>query len=171
MRRLVAVVAAVVVLAVPQARAMPHAKPSQFRCLLDGVKPAGRDFYVFHRNKKQLARAVQMSESGMLPKRGYPVGTILQVLPLEAMIKRPRRFNPDGDGWEFVRLAVAADGSTQVVADGKVEVANAFGSCQGCHARVAPAGDLVCGLVIGAGGLGLTEAQLAAIQASDPRCR
>ena len=50
---------------------------------------------------------------------------------------------------------------------------NAIGSCQSLPPgrSVAPTHDLVCGFVIGASGLGLTDEQLAAIQASDPRCK
>lgn len=149
----------------------PRAKASDFRCLLDGVRPKGRSFFVFHRNRRALARAVAISESGRMPKRGYPTGTILQLFPFEAMVKRPRRFNPEGNGWEFVRLAVTADGRTEVLESGRGEVRNAAGSCQGCHARVAPAHDLVCEFVIGAEGLGLTDDQIRALQAGDPRCR
>ncbi len=112
-----------------------------------------------------------MSETGELPAEGYPVGTILQVLPLEAMIKRRHGFNPDGNDWEFVRLEPTPDGRSKILADGKGEVANALGSCQACHRLLAQNHDLVCGFVIGAAGLGLTDEQLATIQAGDPRCK
>jgi hypothetical protein len=157
------------------ARPVPEVKAEDFRCLLDGRKPEGRNFFVFHRNKMKLRRAVRMSVSGKIPKRGYPVGTILQVLPFEAMVKRPRGYNPDGNDWEFVRLKVSPDGSSEITAAGRAEVSNALGSCQGCHKlidmQVTPSHDLVCGFVIGANGLGLTDEQLAAIQAGDPRCK
>jgi hypothetical protein len=42
--------------------------------------------------------------------------------------------------------------------------------CQACYKALAQRYDLVCGFVVGASGLGLTEEQLAKIQASDPRC-
>ena len=155
------------------ARPVPELKAEDFHCLLDGKKPKGRNFFVFHRNKAKLRMAVRMSRTGKIPKRGYPVGTILQVLPFEAMVKRPRGFNPDGNDWEWVRLAVSPDGSSAIAATGASEVRNALGSCQGCHQaidRQSPH-DLVCGFVIGASGLGLTDEQLAAIQATDPRCK
>jgi hypothetical protein len=159
------------ILAAPSlGRAEPHAKPRDFKCLLKGKKPEGKDFYVFNRNRAKLRKAVAMSQTGELPGKGYPVGTILQVLPSEAMIKRRRGFNPEGNDWEFVRLMPMTDGSSQIRADGKGEVANALGSCQGCHKALAQRYDLVCGFVVGASGLGLTEEQLANIQASDPRC-
>jgi hypothetical protein len=159
------------ILAAPSlGRAEPHAMPRDFHCLLKGKKPEGKDFYVFNRNRAKLRKAVAMSQTGELPGKGYPVGTILQVLPFEAMIKRRPGYNPDGNDWEFVRLTPTPEGGTQILADGRAEVANALGSCQGCHKALALRYDLVCGFVVGASGLGLTEEQLAKIQASDPRC-
>jgi hypothetical protein len=155
----------------PLTHGAPPAKPEDFRCILDGVKAEGKNFYIFHRSKRKLRRAVKMTRTGKIPKAGYPVGTILQLFPFEAMIKRRRSFNPEGNGWEFVRLTVTSDGHTEVLQTGKGEVANAAGSCQGCHVQVAPNHDLVCEFVIGTSGLRLTDAQVQAIQAADSRCR
>jgi len=164
--------AALAFVAPPPADAEPHAKPRDFRCLLKGKKVEGKNFYIFNRNRVRLRKAVAMTETGEIPPSGYPVGTVLQVLPFEAMIKRRPGYNPDGDNWEFVRLKVdPTTRKTTIIADGKGEVANPLGSCQACHARLAPKFDLVCGFVIGANGLGLTDEQLAAIQAADPRCK
>ena len=171
MGRMLALSLALVLALSLAAGAEPHARPRDFHCLLKGVKPEGKTFYVFNRNRAKLRQAVAMSETGAIPAAGYPVGTILQVLPYEAMIKRRPGFNPDGDDWEFVRLQPTAKGRTEILADGKGEVANALGSCQGCHRLLAHDYDLVCGFVVGAAGLKLTDAQLAAIQASDPRCK
>jgi len=174
MRRLLALALSLplaTILAAPSlGRAEPHARPRDFHCLLKGKKPEGKDFYVFNRNRAKLRKAVDMSQTGELPTKGYPVGTILQVLPFEAMIKRRPGFNPEGNDWEFVRLTPTPDGGTQILADGKGEVTNPLGSCQACHKALAQHYDLVCGFVVGASGLGLTEEQLAKIQAADPRC-
>ena len=169
--RLLALSTALVLDLVLTAGAEPHARPRDFRCLLRGTKPAGKSFYVFNRSRVKLRKAVAMSETGEIPPEGYPVGTILQVLPFEAMIKRRPGFNPEGDDWEFVRLEPTPRGRTEILADGKGEVANALGSCQSCHQLLAHDHDLVCGFVIGAAGLGLTEEQLSEIQADDPRCK
>jgi len=158
-------------LATAPASAEPHARPPDFRCLLKGKKVEGTNFYIFNRSRARLRKAVKITEAGALPPSSYPVNTVLQVLPFEAMIKRRRGFNPEGNDWEFVKLKVDSEGKTQITADGKGEVANALGSCQACHKRLAPTHDLVCGFVIGANGLGLTDEQLAAIQAADPRCK
>jgi hypothetical protein len=158
-------------LATAPASAEPHAKPRNFHCLLKGKKVEGTNFYIFNRSRARLRKAIAITEAGALPPSSYPVNTVLQVLPFEAMIKRRPGFNPDGDDWEWVRLSVDSKGKTQILEDGKGEVANGLGSCQTCHKRLAPTHDLVCGFVIGAKGLGLTDEQLAAIQASDPRCK
>jgi hypothetical protein len=145
----------------------------KFRCLTDGTKPAGKDFFIFDRSRKKLQAAVQMTESGDV-SAGYPVGTILQIFPFEAMVKRKPGFNPDGDDWEFFQLKVEQgkhEYKTVVVDHGKNEITNFAGSCQNWHAGLAKSHDLVCGFVIGAAGLGLTDAQIAAAHASDPRCK
>jgi hypothetical protein len=147
-----------------------RAKARDFKCLTKGVKAEGKHFYIFNRNRKRLREAVEMSRSGDLG-RGYPKGTILQLLPGEAMAKRGGRYNPDGNGWEWFKLTFTSDGRAKIAARGGAEVANFLGSCQGCHARVAPTHDMVCEFVIGANGLGLTDAQLEQLQASDPRCK
>jgi hypothetical protein len=172
MRRLVPwTLLLVLALGQPLSLAEPQAKPEDFQCLLNGVKAEGKNFYLFHRNKRKLRRAVKMTNTGRIPKAGYPVGTILQLFPFEAMIKRRRGFNREGNNWEFVRLNITQDGRTEILQTGKGEVANVIGSCQGCHVQLAPAHDLVCEFVVGTSGLGLTDAQVQAIQAADPRCR
>ena len=144
------------------------ATPNDFRCLTDGKPVPGKHFYISNKSRRLLRKAVRISKKG---KEGlhYPVGTVLQVFPSEAMVKRAKGFNPEGDDWEFFQIKPSADGST-IVSRGKAEVKNFIGSCQGCHMTVAPKYDAVCEFVIGASGLGLTDEQIAARQAADPRC-
>jgi hypothetical protein len=130
-------------LAVP-AHAGFKAHARDFKCLLKGTKPAGKNFFVFHRNKRKLARAVAIAESAT-PGQEYPVGTVLQLLPFEAMVKRGGRFNPEGHGWEFFKLGVNERNRSKINARGMSEVRNIIGSCQGCHMTgQAPQFDLVC---------------------------
>ena len=117
------------------------AQESDFQCLLDGQQLPGKNFFVFNRSKRKLRKALHVARLDRRRKH-YPVGTILQLFPFEAMVKRGGRFNPDGDGWEFFRLSVTAD-STQIVARGGAEVKNFAGSCQNCHAAARPY-DFVC---------------------------
>lgn len=147
------------------------AQAEDFKCLTDGVRADGMNFYISHKKRRMLAKAVAKTKKGKLGKKGYPVGTILQLLPFEAMVKRGGKFNPEGHGWEYFRIRVTPDGHTEILARGGAEVANVIGSCQGCHENLAAAHDAVCEFVIGAAGLGLTQEQLEAIQASDTRCQ
>ena len=138
-----------------------------FRCILDGKPVEGKTFYVFHRNKQKLRKALKIANRD-LPNKHYPVGTILQLFPFEAMVKHARSFNPAADGWEFLQLSVSA-GGTSILHQGKAEVANLFGSCQGCHSR-ASRFDFVCE-GHGIGGVPFTPDQIRTIQAADPRCQ
>ncbi len=146
------------------------AQVGDFKCLTSGVQAPGRLFYIFNKSKRLRRQALHKATTGDLGK-GFPKGTILQVFPFEAMAKRGGKFNPEGGGWEYFRLNVAQDGTTEIAARGESEVANIVGSCQGCHTAVAAAHDSVCEFVIGAAGLHLTDDQVRSIQATDPRCR
>ena len=144
------------------------AHPKDFKCLTDGVEVQGRLFRVFHKNHKLRNKAVALANAGATDGP-FPVGTILQLFPFEAMAKRRQGFNPQGNDWEFFQLKIT-DKKTAILSRGKGEVANALGSCQGCHVRVAPTHDLVCEYIIGTAGLGLTDDTVRALQATDTRC-
>jgi hypothetical protein len=143
------------------------AKARDFRCLLDGKPVEGKSFYVFHRSKRKLRKALGIASRDVADAR-YPVGTILQLFPFEAMVKRGGRFNPSGNGWEFFQLEATADG-TRIVARGGEEVANRFGSCQRCHAA-AGRFDFVCE-GHGAAALPLPPNVIRTLQQQDPRCQ
>jgi hypothetical protein len=169
-RTMFTVVAACAVITARPVHAGFKAHARSFKCLLEGTKPAGKNFYVFHRNRRKLARAVALAEGGA-PGETYPVGTILQLFPFEAMVKRGGRFNPEGHGWEFFKLRVDDHNRTTIVARGGSEVTNLFGSCQGCHMTgEAPQFDLVCE-GHGAFRLPLDPATIQENQDSDPRCQ
>src|SRR5213594_3543211 len=126
------------------------AQESDFRCLLKGKRVEGHTFVLFNRNHARLRRAIHLARKGE-PGEHYPVGTIVQLFPFEAMVKRGGGFNPDVDGWEFFQLSVTPSG-TQIVSRGGAKVANGIGSCQGCHKNFAAAFDLICEFVIGSSG-------------------
>ena len=42
----------------------------------------------------------------------YPVGTVLQLVPTEVMVKREKGFNAATHDWEFFELDVSPSGST-----------------------------------------------------------
>jgi hypothetical protein len=169
-RRVLALVALSVVLGSALPAAAFRARARDFRCLLDGVRPTGKSFYLFHHDKKKLAEAVAIAASGT-PGQEYPAGTIIQLFPFEAMAKRGGAYNPSGHGWEFFQLGTTPSLRTKILHRGGITLANAFGSCQGCHSTGdAPAFDLVCE-GHGAVRIPLSPAQVTAIQLADPRCR
>lgn len=85
--------------------------------------------------------AYAAADQGQLP---YPVGTIVQMFPGEAMVKRHAGFSPETDDWEFFKLKTV-DGQTVIVERGTTEIKNIAGGCAECHAAAAETHDWVCG--------------------------
>jgi hypothetical protein len=164
MRRLVLSLALGLLAAVPASGEF-IAEETDFQCLEKGRKVPGKHFVVFHRNKRKLRKAVRIARRDRPGKR-YPVGTIIQLFPFEAMVKRGGSFNPEGNGWEYFSLRITPEGAT-IGRRGGVEVRNIAGSCQGCHAA-ASGHDFICE-GHGAAPLGFTEEQILALQ-FDARC-
>jgi hypothetical protein len=100
----------------------------------------------------------------------YPVGTVIQLIPQEAMVKRAPGFDPDSNDWEFLTLDVTATGTT-IVTRGGSEVVNRFSgtSCAGCHSAAEPQFDFVCEDDHGCAPLPVGDDVIAAIQNADPR--
>jgi hypothetical protein len=99
-----------------------------FKCMTDMTHV--RHFYVDNSNGN-LKETVRVAQSnGGEP---YPVGSVLQLVPTEVMVKRGKGFNPVTKDWEFFELDVSKDGST-IRTRGFVEVVNRFGdNCFACH--------------------------------------
>jgi hypothetical protein len=101
----------------------------------------------------------------------YPIGSVVQLIPGEAMVKREPGFSPTTKDWEFFELDVDATGSTIRVRGGD-EVVNRFGgSCATCHALAEPQWDFVCEQDHGCEPLPIDRATIETIQQSDPRPR
>jgi hypothetical protein len=100
----------------------------------------------------------------------YPVGTVIQLIPQEAMVKRAPGFDAASNDWEFLTLDVSASGTT-IVSRGGSEVVNRFSgtSCSGCHRAAEPQFDFVCEDDHGCAPLPVGDDVIAAIQQSDPR--
>jgi hypothetical protein len=165
------IVLVLLALAAPATARQFVADIEDFQCLLDGTKAPGKHFFVFHRKQRALKKALHKIETGKMGK-GLPVGTILQLVPFEAMVKRGGKFNREGHGWEYFSLNVKADGTTEILARGQSEVLGAFthSSCQTCHENLAAQHDAICEFVQGTEGIGLTDDILAVLQNGDPRC-
>jgi hypothetical protein len=99
----------------------------------------------------------------------YPVGTLIQLVPTEAMVKRHTGYSAATHDWEMFSLRVSAHG-TRIAAEGTTNVVNAFGgSCASCHSLADTRFDFVCGKTHGCAPLPVTDAIIAALQRADPR--
>lgn len=138
---------------------------ADFSCIRD-MEPV-RGFFVTNLlGDTEATLAVANSETGGT----YPTGSLIQLVPTEAMIKREPGFNPLTNDWEFFELDVS-NGETRIRVRGSDEVVNQFGgNCLECHARAEPQWDMVCEQDHGCDPLPLTPAMLSAIQKTDPRC-
>lgn len=136
-----------------------------FTCILQWTK--AQSFYVTNKLGYQTeAENVANSPTGGT----FPVGTIIQLVPTEAMVKRRAGWNPTTNDWEFLFLEVDADG-TNIVSRGTDDVVNGFGgNCFDCHKLAEPQWDLVCGADHGCDPIPVTPEQIEAIQMADPRC-
>jgi hypothetical protein len=103
------------------------------------------------------------------PKGGvYPVGTVLQLIPTEAMVKRHKGNSPATGDWEFFSLDVSPVG-TKIRSSG-AEVKNFLGGdCASCHLAARKNFDFVCEKGHGCAPIGVTDALIATIQKGDPR--
>jgi hypothetical protein len=78
--------------------------PQSFDCILEW--PKVRNTRIKHSDPEKLKEATRIFGDSM-PDREYPVGTILQLVPFEAMVKHPREKFPKTNGWEFFSLDVS----------------------------------------------------------------
>jgi hypothetical protein len=139
-------------------------KASDFRNLQTMTKVRG--FFVDNR-LGHLAAALRIARAN---KGGvYPVGTIVQLVPQEAMVKRRKGFNPATRDWEFFFLRTNAQGTT-IVTRGTTNVVNRFGgNCASCHLSAQGKFDTLCEHSHGCAPLPVGDDVIAAIQRADPR--
>lgn len=110
--------------------------------------------------------AVAESETGGI----YPVGSVVQLVPSEVMVKQAKGSSPATNDWEFFELLVSKEGS-KIDKRGFVDVVNRFGgNCLACHAQAKPQWDMICEQDHGCAPLPIPRATISAIQKTDPRC-
>lgn len=117
------------------------------------------------------AKAVANNPAGGV----YPVGTILQHFPTEAMVKRKAGFSPETKDWEFFLLTLNQDGTTTIASRGP-DITTMGQTCASCHVKADAAFDFVCNTWAEHGGAGNCGFELGAAQldgpiAMDPRCK
>jgi hypothetical protein len=140
-------------------------KAEDFDCILSWEKV---NRYRITNKLGLLPQALQVARS---PNGGqFPVGTVIQLVPQEAMVKRRKGWNPTTNDWEFFFLNVSKQGA-EIAVRGKEEVKNAFGGqCFACHTKAASQWDLICGTDHGCDPLPFDAKAIEAIQKDDPRC-
>src|SRR5215468_1916550 len=137
---------------------------TSFRCITK-MTPV-RQFYVDNLQGSLDATLVAANSP-----RGavYPPGSVIQLIPGEAMVKRDRGFNAATHDWEFFELDVSKDG-TRISKRGTVDVINRFGeNCFGCHVPAAAQWDFICETGHGCAPIPVTRAMIGALQTTDPR--
>jgi len=138
---------------------------TSFRCITS-MTPV-RQFYVDNlRGDLAATVAAANSPTGAV----YPPGSVIQLMPGEAMVKRDKGFNAATHDWEFFELDVSKDG-TQIRKRGFADVVNRFGgNCFACHIAARPQWDLVCESDHGCAPIPVTRGMIGALQRTDPRC-
>jgi hypothetical protein len=110
-----------------------------FRCLHQNQKV--RNMYVDNilGNIKGSLAVAESGTGGV-----YPPGTVLQLIPGEAMVKREKGASPETNDWEFFALDVTKDGA-KIKARGFAEMESPLGgSCLACHSKAEPQWDMTC---------------------------
>ena len=137
-----------------------------FTCIRDGHKI--RNTYIRNSDPEKLKEAMRIFQNSV-PDTEYPVGTFLQLVPFEVMVKHPREKFPKTNGWEFFALDLSEQG-TKIRDRGDKVVNLSLGlPCLSCHQPAAKF-DFVCEKGHGCAPLPFDDHKIAEIQGTDPRC-
>jgi hypothetical protein len=149
----------------PAAKASFPISDSSFKCITEMTHV--RHFYVDNL-AANLAGTVKVAQAGT---GNYPVGSVLQLVPNEVMVKREKGFDAATRDWEFFDLNISPTSST-IRVRGVQDVNNRFGgNCFTCHVKARPEFDLVCDNSHGCDPVPFTRAMSGALQRTDPRCK
>jgi hypothetical protein len=137
-----------------------------FSCILDW--PKIRNTHIKNADPEKLKEAIRIFRDSVADTE-YPVGTILQLIPTEAMVKHEHGTFAKTNNWEFFSLDVSAAG-TKISDRGDNVVNHTQGvTCLSCHEPAAKY-DFVCEKGHGCAPIPLDDEQIAKLQAADPRC-
>jgi len=147
------------------ASAPVNVNESSFRCVRQMVPV--RHFYV----DNLLGDTAGTLAAANAPKGArYPPGSVVQLVPTEAMVKREPGFSPATGDWEFFELEVGESGS-KIRARGFADVNNRFGkNCFACHVPAREPWDFICESGHGCDAIPIDRTMTGALQRSDPRC-
>lgn len=147
------------------ATAMVKVDDASFKCMRQMAQV--RHFYV----DNLLGDVMSTVTAANAPKGAvYPVGSVVQLVPTEAMVKREAGFSPATGDWEFFELSVNENG-TKIGKRGFAEVNNRFGkNCFTCHVPAREPWDFVCESDHGCEPIPIDHKMTGALQRSDPRC-
>ena len=148
----------------------PNARPvtvdaGSFRCIRQ-MTPV-RHFYIDNLLGPIAATlAAANAKSGAI----FPSGSVVQLVPTEAMVKREKGFSPATGDWEFFDLDVSAS-ATRIRTRGVAEVNNRFAkNCFACHVPAREPWDFICESGHGCDPIPIDHTMTGALQRSDPRC-
>lgn len=100
----------------------------------------------------------------------YPPGSVVQLVPGEAMVKHGKGYNAATNDWEFFELDVQPT-ATKIKVRGTTNAVNQFGgNCLSCHAKAEAKWDMICEQGHGCDPIPVTPVMAKAIQNTDPRC-
>jgi hypothetical protein len=137
-----------------------------FGCILNW--PKVRNTHFKYADPEKLKEAMRIFRDSV-PDKQYPVGTILQLIPFEAMVKHPREKFPNTNGWEFFFLEVSEEG-TKIKDRGEQVVNLSQGvTCLSCH-QPATKFDFVCEKGHGCAPIPFDDQKITEIQKGDLRC-
>jgi hypothetical protein len=137
-----------------------------FGCILDW--PQVRNTRIKNSDPEKFQEAIRIFRD-RVPDREYPVGTILQLVPFEAMVKHPREKFPRTNGWEFFALDLSGAGTKiRDRGDNVVNLSQGV-TCLSCH-QPAARFDFVCEKGHGCAPIPFDDQKIAELQRADPRC-
>lgn len=137
-----------------------------FDCILEW--PQIRNTRIKHSDPEKLKEAIRIFRDSIRDTE-YPVGTVLQLVPFEAMVKHPRETFPKTNGWEFFSLDVS-DAGTKIKDRGDNVINLSLGvPCLSCH-QPAARFDFVCEKGHGCAPIPFDDQRIAELQRADPRC-
>ncbi|HEY3498369.1 MAG TPA: hypothetical protein VGK73_26930 [Polyangiaceae bacterium] len=144
-------------------------QPEDFGCISELQRVRGYRIKNMLGHDTEAVAAAENDEGAV-----FPVGTVIQHLPNEAMVKRRAGFSAETKDWEFFVLTLSAQGTT-IAQRGTTDVETSMGAtCVSCHTDVPDQYDFICNTWGDSGdgtcGFNLSDMQLMQQEASDPRC-